>query len=48
MPTAIVTGGSMGLGAALAHGLARAGWSLVIDARDEDALAAAARHSRPN
>jgi NAD(P)-dependent dehydrogenase (short-subunit alcohol dehydrogenase family) len=32
----------MGLGEALAHGLARAGWSLVIDARGEEALAAAA------
>ncbi len=42
MPTAIVTGGSMGLGAALAHGLARAGWSLVIDARDRGRLEAAA------
>jgi NAD(P)-dependent dehydrogenase (short-subunit alcohol dehydrogenase family) len=32
----------MGLGAALAHGLAGAGWSLVIDARDEGALSATA------
>jgi len=38
MPTAIVTGASMGLGEAIAHGLARSGWSLVIDARIEDAL----------
>lgn len=42
MPTAIVTGASMGLGAELAHGLAGAGWSLVIDARDQGALARAA------
>ncbi len=42
MPTAIVTGASMGLGEALAHGLARTGWSLVIDARGEAALSAVA------
>jgi NAD(P)-dependent dehydrogenase (short-subunit alcohol dehydrogenase family) len=42
MPTAIVTGASMGLGEALALGLARAGWSLVIDARAEPTLARAA------
>jgi NAD(P)-dependent dehydrogenase (short-subunit alcohol dehydrogenase family) len=35
MPTAIVTGASMGLGEALAHGLAGTGWSLVVDAREE-------------
>jgi NAD(P)-dependent dehydrogenase (short-subunit alcohol dehydrogenase family) len=38
MSTAIVTGASRGLGRAVAHGLARRGWSLVIDARDEAAL----------
>jgi NAD(P)-dependent dehydrogenase (short-subunit alcohol dehydrogenase family) len=32
----------MGLGAALAHGLASAGWSLVLDARGEAALLATA------
>lgn len=38
MSTAIVTGASRGLGRALARGLARRGWSLVIDARDSTAL----------
>jgi NAD(P)-dependent dehydrogenase (short-subunit alcohol dehydrogenase family) len=43
MPTAIVTGASMGLGAALARGLAECGWSVVIDARDGSRLSAVAR-----
>jgi NAD(P)-dependent dehydrogenase (short-subunit alcohol dehydrogenase family) len=42
MPVAIVTGASRGLGEALATGLVRQGWSVVIDGRDADALAAAA------
>jgi NAD(P)-dependent dehydrogenase (short-subunit alcohol dehydrogenase family) len=42
MSVAIVTGASRGLGRALAEGLAREGWSLVIDGRDRDSLAAAA------
>jgi NAD(P)-dependent dehydrogenase (short-subunit alcohol dehydrogenase family) len=40
---AIVTGASKGLGLAVARELARAGISLVIDARGEDSLAAAER-----
>ena len=40
-PTAIITGASRGLGFALAEALAERGWRLVIDARDEDELAAA-------
>jgi len=39
--TAIVTGASRGLGLALATGLAAAGWRLVVDARDGEALATA-------
>src|SRR3954465_8507027 len=40
-PVAVITGGSQGLGLALARGLAERGWSLVIDARTADKLAAA-------
>ena len=40
--TAVITGASQGLGAALAHGLAAAGWSLVIDARTASDLTAVA------
>jgi NAD(P)-dependent dehydrogenase (short-subunit alcohol dehydrogenase family) len=39
---AVITGASRGLGLALARGLAAEGWSLVIDARDADALSYAA------
>jgi NAD(P)-dependent dehydrogenase (short-subunit alcohol dehydrogenase family) len=42
MPVAIITGASRGLGLALAHGLSDAGWSLVLDARGAEDLAAAA------
>ncbi|HEV3381882.1 MAG TPA: SDR family oxidoreductase [Trebonia sp.] len=38
---AVITGASRGLGRALAVGLARAGFCLVIDARDGDSLASA-------
>jgi NAD(P)-dependent dehydrogenase (short-subunit alcohol dehydrogenase family) len=38
MPVAIVTGASRGLGRALAGGLRRRGWALVIDGRDREAL----------
>lgn len=43
MPVAIVTGASRGLGLALTHALDRQGWRLVVDARGEAALSAAAR-----
>ena len=39
MPVAMITGASRGLGKALAEDLARDGWDLVIDARDNVALA---------
>jgi 3-dehydrosphinganine reductase len=38
---AIISGGSSGIGLALAHGLARAGWDLTLLARDPERLAAA-------
>lgn len=38
MPVAIITGGSRGLGQALAAGLAGEGWHLVLDARGAAAL----------
>jgi NAD(P)-dependent dehydrogenase (short-subunit alcohol dehydrogenase family) len=41
-PTAMITGASRGLGRALAAGLAREGFDLIIDARDAAALDAAA------
>lgn len=42
MPVAVITGASKGLGHALSHALAGRGWRLVLDARDGEALAAAA------
>ncbi|HEU0026690.1 MAG TPA: SDR family oxidoreductase, partial [Ktedonobacterales bacterium] len=39
--TALITGASRGLGLALARELARRGWTLLIDARGAEALAAA-------
>lgn len=42
-PLAVVTGASRGLGLALAHALARKGYSLVLDARTPEPLARAAR-----
>jgi NAD(P)-dependent dehydrogenase (short-subunit alcohol dehydrogenase family) len=46
MGVAIVTGASRGLGEALAEGLARNGWSLVVDGRDRTTLDAAADRIR--
>ena len=42
MATALITGASRGLGLALAAGLAEVGWSLIVDARGEEALREAA------
>jgi NAD(P)-dependent dehydrogenase (short-subunit alcohol dehydrogenase family) len=47
MSVAIVTGASRGLGQALAEGLARQGWSVVIDGRDPSALEDASSHLGP-
>lgn len=43
MPHALITGGSLGLGRALAFGLARRGWTLTIDARHPESLASTAK-----
>ena len=45
-PTAMITGASRGLGRALAAGLAREGFALIIDARDAAGLDAAAERIR--
>jgi NAD(P)-dependent dehydrogenase (short-subunit alcohol dehydrogenase family) len=48
MSVAIVTGGSRGLGLALAEGLVEAGWRVVVDGRDAAALAGAAQVLGPS
>ncbi|MGZ4785042.1 MAG: SDR family oxidoreductase [Acidimicrobiales bacterium] len=47
MANAIITGGSRGLGLALARRLSADGWGVVIDGRDADALGAAAAELGP-
>lgn len=44
MPTALITGASRGLGAALADALADRGWTLLLDARGADPLFEVADH----
>jgi NAD(P)-dependent dehydrogenase (short-subunit alcohol dehydrogenase family) len=48
MPVAIVTGASRGLGRAVARALADRGWALVLDARREPDLEAAASELPPD
>jgi NAD(P)-dependent dehydrogenase (short-subunit alcohol dehydrogenase family) len=48
MRTAIITGGSRGLGYALAADLAHDGWHVLVDGRDGDAVVAAAERLGPN
>lgn len=43
MPSALITGASLGLGRALAFELARRGWDLTIDARHAEPLASTAQ-----
>ncbi len=45
-PIAVITGGSQGLGLALAHELVADGWSLVLDARRRERLDAAVERLR--
>lgn len=47
MPTALITGGSAGLGRSLATDLAHDGWNVVIDGRDSYRLRHAARQIGP-
>ena len=47
MPRALITGGSAGLGRALAAGLAGSGWDVVVSGRDPERLAAAAAELGP-
>ncbi len=47
MPTALITGGSQGLGRALAQALAEDGWDVVVTARTQGTLADVARAGSP-
>ncbi|MFT4081039.1 MAG: SDR family oxidoreductase [Nocardioides sp.] len=47
-PTALITGGSAGLGLALVHALGDAGWQVITDARDARRLAEATTALSPD
>ena len=44
MSVALITGGSSGLGRALAHALATEGWRVIVDGRDAGRLSTSVRH----
>lgn len=48
LPIALITGASRGFGRAVAHALARRGWTLIIDARDPEAVEAVSRELAPH
>jgi NAD(P)-dependent dehydrogenase (short-subunit alcohol dehydrogenase family) len=47
-PIALITGASRGFGRAVTHDLARRGWTLIIDARDREAVETVSRELAPH